>query len=282
MRIVRWYNIGLIVLAQYLIALFVFTPDQNLAVLAKDIKLHCLIFGTSFAISAGFIINSFYDLGKDLINKPRSVVFSRLLGKEQLLNFYVILNVMALLMMMYGSFKIFVYGAFLVFMFWFYSHKIQKFPLWREITASLLAVAPMFAVWLHYGYMHYGMIIYLGSLLIVGFTREVVKDLEGHKGNIIFGYQTVVVAAGQSFTKKWLVMVNFLLNLAFLFGFIVFVKHFNYFSLISGFSLFTVLVISVILLFKKNENFNFVADNLLKMTIVIHLLSLVTSKLIEF
>lgn len=282
LRIVRWYNIGLIVLSQYLIAIMIFIPNHNFNLLLLDYKLHFLIFGTACAVAAGFIINSFYDLGKDLINKPKSVVFSKLLGKERLLNYYVVLNAIALLLMMLGSAKIFLYGGFMVFMFWFYSHKIQKMPLWREITVSLLAVAPLFAIWLHYATMHYGMILYLGSLTIVGFTRELVKDLEGHKGNIIFGYTTVVVAAGTSFTKKWLFTINFLLNLLFIFGYSVFVKKLDYFSFISGFSLFTALIISLVLLFKKNDNFNFVADNLLKMTIVVHLLSLIFSHILVF
>lgn len=282
LRLVRWYNVGLILLSQYLIAYFVFLDGNNFWILWQDIKLHCLIFGTAFATSGAFIINSFYDLNKDLVNRPKSVVFSRLLGKELLLNVYVVLNVIALMFMLVGSFKIFLYGIILIFMFWFYSHKLQKLALLREISASLLAVAPLFAVWLHYSHWHYGMVIYLGSLLIVGFTREVIKDMEGHKGNIIFGYQTVVVAAGPSFARKWLALVNLLICIAFVIGFFLFAKHLNYFSLISGVSVFTAFVISLVLLFKQDEQFNFVADNVLKMTIVVHLTSLLFSGWVEF
>ncbi|MBL7813171.1 MAG: UbiA family prenyltransferase [Bacteroidetes bacterium] len=280
LRVVRWYNLGLLVLSQYLLARFVFQSHLDILDFLLHPKLHLLIFATSFAVAGAFIINSFYDVDKDLVNHSRQVVFNRLLGQDFLLNVYAGLNVISLFLALLASTKVFVFCAVLIFLFWFYSHKLQKMPLLREVSASLLATAPLFAVWLHYATYHFGVLLYMGSLLVLGFTREVVKDLEGNKGNIIFGYTTVVVAAGSVFTRRWLVAINLLLTSAWLVGFLTFIPRLEYFSAVSGFSIITSLLVSFICLFPSETERSAVysiADTLLKVAIVIHLLSLPAS-----
>lgn len=282
LRAVRWYNVGLIVLAQYLTAFFVFHSGGGLFDIIYDFRLHLIVLSNSFALAGAFLINGFYDLEKDLVNTPRRVVLFRLLGQNLLLNVYAVTLVLSLLLALIASVKVFIFTSCLVFMYWFYSHKLQKLPLVREVTATLLAISPFAAVWLHFGTMHQGYLIYLGSLAIVGFTREVVKDLTGNTGNIIFGYQTVVVAAGQSFTTQWLVLVNVLLSLAFTTGFFTFVRDPGYFSVISGFSIVCTLLVSVFCYLARNQNTFKIADTILKSVIVIHLISLVFSAGISF
>ncbi len=275
LRAIRWYNIGLLGLSQYLIAFYVFNLHENAYLFLSDYKLHFIVLSTTCAVAGAFIINGFYDVDKDLINRPESVVFSRLLSQNYLLNTYVILNVFSVGFALFASYKVFIFSTILTFLFWFYSHKLQKIPVIRELTASLLAISPIIAVWLHYLNMHYGLLIYICSLLVVGFTREVVKDLNGNKGNIIFGYKTVVVAAGKKFTRQWLFSICLLSATAFFFGTTLFYPHLNYFTLISGFSLATALVVSLACLLSKDETFYFIADSFLKVAIVIHIASLV-------
>lgn len=277
LRAVRWYNVALILISQYLIAFFVFHHGKGLLHVLSDVRLHLIVLSTSLALAGAFLINGFYDMDKDLVNHPKRVLLYRMLGQNFMLNTYAGTVIVAVLLSLAASVKVFIFVSGLIFLFWFYSHKIQKLPLIREITATLLAIAPLIAIWLHYSEMHFGFLIYMGSLAIVGFTREVVKDLTGNKGNIIFGYQTVVVAAGQSFIKKWLVIVNVLLTICFSLGFIGFVQGWDYYTLISGFSLASALLISISCLLTKEQEAYKIADTLLKAIIVIHLVSLVFS-----
>jgi 4-hydroxybenzoate polyprenyltransferase len=275
LKAVRWYNVALMLISQYLVAIFVFHIPENYWHFIYDIRLHLIVLSTSLALAGAFLVNGFYDLDKDLINQPQRVMVYKKLGQDFLLNIYAATCIAAILLALAASIKVFLFVGGLIFMFWFYSHKIQKLPLLREITATLLAIAPLVAVWLHYGNMHMGLLIYLGSLAIVGFTREVVKDLEGNKGNIIFGYQTVVVAAGKQFTKQWLVLVNLVMAAVFLFGFAVFVKEWDYFTLISVFSIAAAVLVSLACWLGRSENMYKVADAMLKVVIVVHLVSLV-------
>lgn len=279
---VRWYNLALIVLSQYCIAWFVFLPQTEIQHLLQDLRLHLIVLSTSLSLGGAFVINGFYDMDKDLVNHPQRVVLFRLLGQNFMLNMYALITVVSLLLALAASLKVFVFVAFLVFMFWFYSHKLQKLPLIREIAGTLLAISPLIAIWLHYGKMHIGFAMYMSSLAIVGFTREVVKDLTGNKGNLIFGYQTVVVATSQGFAKRWLAWVNVLLASFYAIGLFTLIKKWDYFALISSFSIVAALVMSLSLLLTRSENSYRIADTLLKAVIVIHLLSLAVSDFIVF
>lgn len=275
LRAVRWYNVALILISQYLIAFFVFHHGQHILPLIQDLRLHLIVLSTSLALAGAFLINGFYDIDKDLVNHPQRVTLFRMLGQNFVLNAYAATVIAAVLLSLAASLKVFVFVIGLVFMFWLYSHKLQKMPLVREITATLLAIAPLIAIWLHYSEMHYGFLIYMGALAITGFTREVVKDLTGNKGNIIFGYQTVVVAAGQYTAKIWLLAVNVLLALAFFLGFVIFIRYWDYYSIISCFTICSTLLISLFCYLNRDQKKYEIADIALKFIIVFHFGSLI-------
>ena len=205
--IVRWYNLALIAASQYLLFWLTFS-DHQLSKVFYDVKLHCIVAASLFSVAAAFIINAFYDVDKDLVNKPKQVVIGKLLGESSLLNLYVVLNFFAVGFAMMASIRVMVFFVCYTVFCWFHSHKLQKMPVIREISASLLTMIPLIAIWFHFGHWHWGMFYYIGSLAILLFTREVVKDMAGHKGNLIFGYQTVVVVAGVKTARWGLVAMN--------------------------------------------------------------------------
>ncbi|TNF72570.1 MAG: ubiquinone biosynthesis protein UbiA, partial [Bacteroidetes bacterium] len=62
--IIRGYNILVIILAQYLAAIFIMAPDLPLREVVLDISLLFLVFSSALVIAGGYIINSFYDSEK--------------------------------------------------------------------------------------------------------------------------------------------------------------------------------------------------------------------------
>ena len=72
LSIVRWLNILLTIFAQYLAAVFILNPSKNYFDVLSNPKLHLMTFASAFIIAGGYIINSFYDLEKDLM--PIAVV----------------------------------------------------------------------------------------------------------------------------------------------------------------------------------------------------------------
>ena len=68
--VVRGYNILLIVIAQYLASIFIFSPEKSLRYVLLDINLYFIVLSTICVIASGYIINNFYDYETDKINKP--------------------------------------------------------------------------------------------------------------------------------------------------------------------------------------------------------------------
>jgi 4-hydroxybenzoate polyprenyltransferase len=224
--IIRWYNVLLMVLGQYFLALFVFGPQYSFHQIILDKTLHLMVLSTIFTLCGAFVINSFYDSDKDLVNRPKSALVGRAIGTTFLANSYVLFNVLASLFAFCASKKILFFYFFYILICWFYSHKLQKKPIVRELSASLLTMAPLIAVWIHYGVWDWKLMYFFCTLLALLFTKDVVKDIAGHKGNLIFGYNTLVVVAGKSKVKIGLVIFNIVVFLVFLGIYFIQNEHF--------------------------------------------------------
>ncbi len=270
---VRWYNVLLLTTAQYILAFFIFGENHEFEKVLWDRKLHLIVLANAFTVAGAFLINVFYDADKDLVNRSKFATLYRLIGQEYVLNTYVTFSVFAVLLALLASLKVFLFMAVFVFTAWFYSHKLQKIPLIREVSASLLAMAPLFAVWLHFGEMNTGLLLYLGSLFMLAFTREVIKDLQGNKGNIIFGYSTMVVITGAGFARKWLFAVNVLLLSLWFLGNANFNHGMGFYSMVSLISAGLSFLVSAIVGSTSGSQALSSADAILKAGIVIHLLS---------
>ena len=70
LSVVRGYNIIIVVIAQYLAAIFIFSPEKSLKEIVFNLDLYFIVLSTICVIASGYIINNFYDADKDAINKP--------------------------------------------------------------------------------------------------------------------------------------------------------------------------------------------------------------------
>jgi len=278
---IRWYNLALIAISQYLIFWLTFS-EQGFTGVLYDLHLHLIVLSSVCSVAAAFIINAFYDQSKDLVNVPKSVIFGRLLGESRLLNLYFILNSLALLFALFASLKAVVFFFTYIVFCWFYSHKLQKKPIVRELSGTMLTLVPLFSVWIHHGNWHWGMFYYMGSLSVLLFTRSVLKDLMGHKGNLVFGYQTVVVVTGVKWAKRGLLVLNLGVLLMYSLMFIVQkVKPIipdwnpNYYLSVAGITLGMSTWVSIAIWLTNDQKVWKILDLFLKIAVVVHLLSIV-------
>src|SRR5690606_36845245 len=101
-------------------------------------------------IASGYMINSFYDSEKDLINRPRKTMLDKLVSQRTKLSAYFVLNFLSVIFASYVSFRAVLFFSIYIFFLWFYSHKLKKYPFIGNLTAATLAVVPFFAVFVHY------------------------------------------------------------------------------------------------------------------------------------
>ena len=106
---VRWYNVSLLLLGQYLTACFVFAPRDLRWHILLDINTHLIAWSGAFIMAFGFLINSFYDYAVDTINRPKQSAFERLVSKRTSLKTAIFLLVFGLFGAFLVNFKAFVF-----------------------------------------------------------------------------------------------------------------------------------------------------------------------------
>jgi len=172
LSIIRWYNVLLMVLGQYFLALFVFAPEYSFHQIIFDKKLHLMVLSTIFTLAGAFVINAFYDADKDLVNRPKSALVGRVIGSTFLANSYIVFNFLALFFAFFATKKILIFYFLYIVICWFYSHKLQKKPIVRELSASLLTMAPLIAIWIHYGVWDWKLMYFFCTFLTLLFTKD--------------------------------------------------------------------------------------------------------------
>lgn len=212
--VIRGYNIPIIILAQYLSAIFILAPEIRALDILLDFNLFLIVFASSISIASGYIINNFYDSKKDLINRPNKSMLDRLVSQSTKLKVYFTLNFIATIIAWFISWRALLFFSVYIFLIWYYSHKIKRYPLIGNLMASLMAVLPFFAILLYYyiklplyeieNYKSQFMVIFAHAtfLFLLLLIREMIKDLENIKGDIADNYQTIPVLYGEKTSKK--------------------------------------------------------------------------------
>ena len=208
--VVRGYNIFIIVVAQYLASIFIFAPQLRALDVILDWKLFLIIFGSSLAIAGGYIINNFYDAEKDLINRPIKSMVDRLVSQATKLRVYFALNFFAVGIVFAVSWHASAFFSAYIFLLWFYSHKLKKFPIIGNLTASLLAILPFFSILMHFRFYYPSIFLHAAFLYLIILIRELIKDMENIKGDFANDYQTIPVRFGEKKAKELITFVTLL------------------------------------------------------------------------
>lgn len=285
--VVRGYNIPVIILAQYLAAIFILSTDIRALDVLLDFNLFVIVFASAITIASGYIINSFYDSKKDLINKPNKTMLDRLVSQKTKLQVYFGLNFLVFLMAMLVSWRAALFFSSYIFLIWFYSHKIKKYPIVGNIMAALLAVLPFFGILLYYfkidgllenvqNEKYYVIFAHASFLFLLILIREMIKDLENIKGDMAQNYRTLPVILGESFSKK---VITFLIICS-IFPVYILIEIYDVgYMDIYFYVSFIVLIFFIMKLWNSNSKENYLLlHNIIKFIIVAGVFSIILIK----
>ncbi|MDT0650098.1 geranylgeranylglycerol-phosphate geranylgeranyltransferase [Autumnicola edwardsiae] len=208
--VVRGYNILIIVIAQYLTSAFILAPALPLRAVFFDDNLFFLILSTATVIASGYIINNFYDSEKDFINRPKKTMLDRIVSQRTRLSVYFILNFAAIFFASYVSFRAVVFFSLYIFVIWFYSHRLKKILFVGNLVASILSIAPFFAIFIYYKNFETVIFIHAIFLYFMIVMRELVKDLENMPGDLAQNYRTIPLVYGEKWSKFFLAILTVL------------------------------------------------------------------------
>ncbi|MDA9030078.1 geranylgeranylglycerol-phosphate geranylgeranyltransferase [Flavobacteriaceae bacterium] len=205
--VVRGFNLAMIVVAQYVTAIFIMAPNQSLSEVLLDRTLFALILASVAAIASGYIINNFYDSEKDSINRPHQVSVEKMVSQNTKLILYFILNISVIIAASYVSFRAVLFFSLYIFAIWFYSHKIKKRPVVGNLTSAILTITPFFAIFLYYKNFSSLIFVFGFYLFLVLSMRELIKDLQNLKGDLLQNYKTIPVVYGEKYAKLMIIVL---------------------------------------------------------------------------
>lgn len=212
--LIRWVNLIYIALTQLLVFLCLqtseITPTNNFE------NLILLIVSSLCLAAAGYIINDYFDVKADEINKPNKIFINRIIKRRTAMIWHILLNFIGLALGFYLAFTIgkpflgFVHLSIWVLL-WYYSVALKRQPFIGNFTVSLITASVVLVVYWFSPQTVFHQIFIWGYALFAFLTnlqRELVKDLEDIEGDKSIACRTLPIVWGIKKTKQLTAFVN--------------------------------------------------------------------------
>ncbi len=177
-----------------------------------------LVFATVLIAAGGYVINDYFDIKTDLINKGKVIVGTKIPRRKAMM-WHNILNVVGILAGFYISWKAGYLMMGVLFLLvsgllYFYSASYKRqFLIGNIVVAVLTATVPLLVVLYEWPALFRYYAINATSLPSINFifywvagfalfafmttiTREIIKDIEDFEGDVAYGRKTVPVVIG--------------------------------------------------------------------------------------
>ena len=233
LKLIRWQNLLMVIITMVLMRYAVLAPViSKIGVIlikgsGEEIPMSLqfpwydfilLVAATVFLTAGGYVINDYFDIKTDLINKGKVIVGTKIPRRKAMM-WHSILNIAGVAAGFFISYKagyIWLGTMFLVVsgLLYFYSASYKRqFLIGNIIVALLTAMVPMLVVFYEWPalYKYYtinairlpriNFIIYwVGGFAFFAFLtnliREIIKDIEDFEGDTAYGRNTVPVVIG--------------------------------------------------------------------------------------
>ena len=231
-KLIRWPNLLFIVLTQ-LLFFYCAVPFvlKNVTVTALSTPLFYLLVTASVCIAAaGYIINDYFDLNIDLVNKPGKLIIEKFINRRWAIVMHLGLSVSGFAISAYVGYALKnVYIPFFNLLaiagLWFYSTTFKKKLLIGNVIISLLTAWVVLVITvaeykINQEVAAHSVVIprllkvsflYAGFAFIISLVREVVKDMQDIEGDLRYHCQTMPIVWGipvsKVFAGVWLAVL---------------------------------------------------------------------------
>ncbi len=229
LRLIRPFNLLMIIFTLYMVRLFFLlsgSGQHNFHIQVSGFTYALFSLAFVFMAAGGYIINDYYDVEIDKVNKPNRVVIGKTISAGSAIGTYWLINICGILAGFFSCYCAGVPILGLLFLFylvglWFYSYKLKSTFLFGNILVSIfLALVPLGGAYIElYANTHSIAVIYdknaiafiwqlMGGISLFAFLsaliREIVKDVEDMGGDTLAGCRTMAIVIGIKRTK-WVV-----------------------------------------------------------------------------
>ncbi len=256
LRLVRLPNLLIILLAQFLIRVFVIGPKEDWRAIITDPAFLMLCLATLMIAGAGYIINDYYDIKIDIVNNPKRVMIGKVFTRRVALFAHFIINIVALFISLIVALKMHDWKIFITvfisgFLMWYYSNSLKRLALWGNITISLLTGVSIYYISFLSNNNIRMVIIYAVFAFMISLIREIIKDMEDMKGDALYGCKTLPIVWGVKNTKYFIFIISSIFIL--IMGFLFMERYNNYLVLYFSLALFPIFIFLLVKLFKAES-----------------------------
>jgi len=238
LQLVRWQNLLIIFLTQ-LLAWWCVVMPQSPAIL-NLFNFCCLALSTVLIAAAGYIINDYFDIKIDTINKPGKVVLEKIIPRKQAIIAHALLNTIALLLAGYVAAQAHHYEWLLLqavcsLLLWFYSTDFKRQYITGNVVVAILTALTILILIIYEPAMHQFskavLLIYAYFAFMLTWMREIVKDMEDHIGDEAGGCITMPVKKGLDYSARFSIALSLLVILPLgLASVVLFTYHYQWLS----------------------------------------------------
>jgi 4-hydroxybenzoate polyprenyltransferase len=225
-RLVRWPNLVFIILTQTLFYYCVYLPLYGSD---GKIKLLWLVLASVFIAAAGYIINDYFDLNIDQVNKPDKNVFVKTINRRWAIIWHFALSLLGIVATIAAiglhKWYLILANLFCIALLWVYSTSLKKNLLVGNFAISILTAWTILILFFSYTEPGEALLatnpisikffrvafLYAGFAFVISLIREAIKDMEDMEGDARYGCTTLPIIAGirttKIYTGVWLVVL---------------------------------------------------------------------------
>lgn len=224
LRLVRLPNLIFIALTQVLFQLCIYVPLYKDSIPPHDTRQFLLLAAASFLIAAaGYIINDYFDINIDEVNKPAKMVVDKFISRRWAIAWHFILSAIGVLLTLLalpilGKWYLIAANVLCVFMLWFYSTTFKRKLLIGNVLISLLTAWAILIIFFskvsvvdafHTAHPAQAKLfrfafLYAGFAFILSLVREAIKDIEDMEGDARYGCRTMPIVWGVNASKVYI------------------------------------------------------------------------------
>lgn len=221
LKLIRIQNLLIIAFTQYMVRwclLYPLLTWHDFELQLTNFQFFLLVLSTVMIAAAGYIINDYFDVAIDKVNKPERMVIDKGVKRRVAMGAHTVINILAILIALYvsyqaGSMKLIVVHILCAAGLWFYSTHFKRQFLIGNVMISIFTSLVPFIVGLYEllpVHKIYAEMIDETSLrdewrfvlgisffaFIVTMLREIIKDMEDVEGDMKYGCKTMPIVLG--------------------------------------------------------------------------------------